>query len=83
VHCISEDADDDAVLTDAAENRQRINIGAEYADIIENVPVVPGPHHRYTLRDRGGHVMQSFYSVQEAHAWVLNECPNWRNIWLV
>lgn len=74
---ISEDAGDDSAVTDAAENRL-FNLRAEYDAIVANVSVVRGPRQRFTVRDQEGHVVKSFHSEQEAHAWVLNECPNWR-----
>jgi len=71
------------IIPDVAVHAPVLNsISAEFRDIVANVRVTSGPHGRVTLRDRRGCVLHSFYSVEDAHAWVLSDCPNWRELFI-
>jgi hypothetical protein len=81
--CFLEDEDDSQSIPDVAVAAPvPHSIGSEFRDIVRTVRVDGGPHGRATLRNRRGHIVRSFYSIKDAHAWLLNDCPNWRGMFL-
>lgn len=53
------------------------DISTELRELRNRLRLSNGPHG-LVLRDNHGHVFQGFANADVAYAWVLDNCPDWR-----
>jgi hypothetical protein len=74
--------DDCQIIDDVAVDAAFINNISSELRVISNMSIRGGPHDNFTLRNRRGDVLESFHSMEEAHEWITNECPNSRGLYI-